>query len=87
MKDDRYYALELMMFAKHTVRDAAAIITETSTPLVRDVLLKQMQHDVQMHAAAFHYAHSRGIFPSYRREFLIRMDIQQGLKAVQAPIM
>ncbi|MRH44446.1 spore coat protein CotH [Aquibacillus halophilus] len=86
MKDDRFYALELLLAAKHIVKDASSVITETSTPLVREALLKQLNEMVHLHAKTFHYAHDKGIFPSYKRDLLIQMDIHQGFKAVHSSI-
>jgi spore coat protein F len=84
--DDRFYALELLLSAKTAVRDTAIAISETSTPYVREALLKSFHHNVMMHAQAFNYTLSRGITPSYTPELVIQNDFQNAQIALNLPV-
>ncbi|WP_426455064.1 spore coat protein [Paenibacillus sp. S-38] len=86
MIDDRYYALELLLTAKTAVRDTAIALSETSTPFVREALLKSFQQNVMAHAMAFGYTLSHGITPSYTPERVIQNDFELARIALQLPI-
>ncbi|MFC0213129.1 spore coat protein [Paenibacillus chartarius] len=86
MMDDRFYALELLLTAKTGIRDTAVAISETSTPSVRDVLLRQFEEEAQAHQTVFLYTLSRGLTPSYSPEQLIRNDFENAYMALQLPL-
>lgn len=86
MNHDRFYALDLLLSAKTSVRDAAVAITETSTPYVREALLNHFHENVMMHAAAFGYTLSTGLTPSYSPESVIRNDFENAHIALQMPV-
>jgi spore coat protein F len=86
VNNDRFYALELLLSAKTAVRDAAIAISETSTPYVREALLKQFHENVMMHATAFNYTLCIGLTPSYSPEHVIRNDFENAQIALQMPV-
>jgi spore coat protein F len=86
VNNDRFYALDLLLSAKTSVRDAAIAISESSTPYVREALLKQFHENVMMHAAAFNYTLGIGLTPSYSPESVIRNDFESAQIALQMPV-
>jgi spore coat protein F len=86
MTNDSIYALDLVLTAKIALKNTAIAISETSTPYIREALLKQFHQNVMAHAMAFQYTLSHGITPTYIPENLVQMDFQNALKALNMPI-
>jgi spore coat protein F len=86
MNNDPIYALDLVLMAKIAVKDTAIAISETSTPYIREALLKQFHQNVAAHATAFQYTLSQGITPTYVPEHLVQMDFRNAIVALKMPI-
>jgi spore coat protein F len=80
--DRMFYAGELLNFAKAGVRNFAVVITETATPALRAVFVKQMQQAIQLHAAIFNYMYERSFYPSYNLDQLLTNDVNLAQKAL-----
>ncbi|SNZ05833.1 spore coat protein F [Terribacillus aidingensis] len=81
--DTAFYAGDLLVFAKTSVRNYAIAITETATPVLRETLRKQLQRAIDTHAKVFAFMYSRGLYPSYNLERLLQSDIQNASKALK----
>jgi spore coat protein F len=86
MTNDRIYAIDLVLTAKIALKNTAIALSETSTPYIREALLKQFHQNLMAHAAAFQYTLSHGLTPTYRPENLVQMDFQHALMALNMPI-
>jgi spore coat protein F len=86
MTDDRFYAIDLVLTAKIALKNTAIALSETSTPYIREALLKQFHQNVMAHASAFQYTLSHGLTPTYRPEKLVQVDFQNALMALKMPI-
>lgn len=76
---------DLLMLAKTTVRYYAVAITETATPQLRDVLVKQLNTAIYLHAGVYHYMYDRGLYPSYDLDQLLMTDVNLANTALQMP--
>lgn len=82
-EDIGFYAGDLLGFAKTSVRSYAITITETATPRLREVLTRQINGAIQLHAQVFNYMYERGYYPSYDLNQLLKNDVQNVQKAIQ----
>jgi spore coat protein F len=80
-----FFAGDLLMLAKTTVRNYAIAITETATPALRAVLVKQINAAIGIHAAVFNYMYERDLYPSYNLEQLLANDVNLARTAMQMP--
>ncbi|WP_257000996.1 spore coat protein [Terribacillus saccharophilus] len=78
-----FYAGDLLVFAKTSVRNYAIAITETATPVLRETLRKQLQLAIDTHAKIFDYMYKRGLYPAYNFERLLQNDIRNANRALQ----
>lgn len=86
--EDRFAAGTLLGIAKKNgVHVEAWAITETSTPQVREALVRQLQTGIGLHAQIFSYMLSRGLYPSYHVEQEIQQDFKKNAQtALHMPI-
>lgn len=77
-----FYAAQLLIFAKTSVRNYAIAITETATPSLRATLKKQLNNAIDLHAKAFNFMYSRGLYPSYNLKQLLTNDVKNANKAL-----
>jgi spore coat protein F len=74
--DTGFFAGDLLGAAKTMVRNYAIAITETATPAVREVLTKQLNLAIQLHARVFYFMYERNEYPAYDLEQLLSNDIK-----------
>jgi spore coat protein F len=77
-----FFAGSLLGMAKIMVRSYAIAITETATPQLRQVLTKQINSAIQLHANAFNFMYERSFYPSYNLEQLLANDVQNAQRAL-----
>ncbi|MGF7086583.1 spore coat protein F [Kroppenstedtia sanguinis] len=77
-----YYAGQILGWAKSAVRNYAVALTETTTPVVHEVLLKQMVSAVQMHYLVFSFMYRRGMYPAHDLHQLLAGDLMRAKKAL-----
>lgn len=70
-----FYAGDLLALFKTAVRNYAIAITETATPALRNVLVKQLGNAIDLHAKAYYYMYERNYYPSYDLGQLLQNDI------------
>ena len=80
-----FQAGDLLALAKTAVRSYAIAITETATPALRQVLLKQMVASVHWHEMVYNYMYSRGLYPSYNLNQLLEGDLRNVHQALSMP--
>ncbi|MDC2941475.1 spore coat protein [Bacillus cereus] len=78
-----FYAGDLLGLAKTSVRNYAIAITETATPRLREVLTRQINGAIQLHAQVFNFMYERGYYPAYDLKQLLKNDVQNVQKAIQ----
>lgn len=81
-RDVGFYAGDLLGLAKTTVRNYAIAITETATPVLRMILVKQLNAAIELHARVYTYMYKRGLYPSYDLKKLINNDIKNAKRAL-----
>ncbi|EPY7702147.1 MULTISPECIES: spore coat protein CotF [Bacillus cereus group] len=81
--DTGFYAGDLLGLAKTSVRNYAIAVTETATPRLREVLTRQINGAIQLHAQVFNFMYERGYYPAYDLKQLLKNDIQNVQKAIQ----
>ncbi|MGA5662971.1 spore coat protein [Bacillus bombysepticus] len=82
-EDLGFYAGDLLGLAKTAVRNYAIAITETATPRLREVLSRQLNAAIQLHAQVFYYMYEHGYYPSYDLNQLLKSDVHNVQKAIQ----
>lgn len=82
-RDAGFYSGELLGFAKTAVRNYSIAITETATPLLREVLSKQLEKAIETHAKVFSYMYKRSYYPSYDLKKLFEADVRNAEKALR----
>ncbi|MCY7781848.1 MULTISPECIES: spore coat protein CotF [unclassified Bacillus (in: firmicutes)] len=80
--DNPFYSGDLLGFAKTSVRSYAIAITETATPQLRNVLVKQLNAAIQLHAQVYRYMYQHGYYPSYNLAELLRNDVRNANRAI-----
>jgi hypothetical protein len=83
---DPVYAGDLLGYAKASIRNTAAALTETATPQVRKMLTQHLRHAIHLHAKVFHYMSARGLYPAYHPERVIQNDFRSAKMALAAPV-
>ncbi|CAH0346817.1 spore coat protein [Bacillus sp. CECT 9360] len=82
MYGDGFLAGDLLAFAKSSVRNYAVAITETATPMLREVLKKQLNGAVKVHERIFNYMYQKGLYPAYDLNKLLENDVKLARKAL-----
>lgn len=77
-----FYAGDLLAFLKTAVRNLAIAITETATPALRAVLVKQLNSAIQAHSTIYNYMYKRGYYPSYDLNRLLQNDVTLANRAL-----
>ncbi|MFD1395962.1 spore coat protein [Kroppenstedtia eburnea] len=77
-----YYAGQILGWAKSAVRNYAVALTETTTPILHQVLLKQMVSAVQMHYMVFSFMYRRGMYPAHDLHQLLAGDLMRAKTAL-----
>lgn len=80
-----FYSGALLAASKTAIRNYAVAITETATPALRAVLVKQMCSIIHLHEQVFEYMYQRGYYPSYDLEKLLQNDIKNAQSALNMP--
>ncbi|TYS08975.1 spore coat protein [Bacillus subtilis] len=80
--DNPFYSGDLLVLAKTSVRNYAIAITETATPQLRNVLVKQLNAAIKWHAQVFQYMYQRGYYPAYNLSELLKNDVRNAHKAL-----
>ncbi|MCY8175788.1 spore coat protein [Bacillus inaquosorum] len=80
--DDPFYSGDLLGFAKTSVRSYAIAITETATPQLRNILVKQLNAAIQLHAQVFQYMYQHGYYPAYNLSELLKNDVRNANRAL-----
>ncbi|WP_072332973.1 MULTISPECIES: spore coat protein [unclassified Paenibacillus] len=86
MPDDdatAFYAAHLLIFAKTAVRNYAIAITETATPNLRQLLQKQLNQTIKLHGDAYQFMYTRGLYPSYDLNLLLKNDQKNANSAIK----
>ncbi|MED1741990.1 spore coat protein [Bacillus swezeyi] len=80
---DLYFdAGDLLVLVKTTVRNYAIAITETATPELRRVLVKQINTVIKLHEQVFYYMYQKGLYPAYNLAELLKADAMHAQKAI-----
>ncbi|MEF3306775.1 spore coat protein [Paenibacillus sp. GYB003] len=77
-----FFAGDLLGMAKTLVRSYAIAITETATPRLREVLQKQINGAIQLHANVYYFMLQRSYYPSYDLDQLLANDKRNALRAL-----
>lgn len=77
-----YYAGNLLAMEKTSVRSTAAAITETTTPMLRQVLTGQLMDAIHLHATIFNYMYQQGMYPSHDLNRLLSNDLRNARRAL-----
>ncbi|MFC4320420.1 spore coat protein [Litchfieldia salsa] len=80
--DKAFYAGDLLGFLKASVRNYAIAITETATPELKAVLIKQLQRAIKGHTQVFNYMYQRGMYPAYDLGQLLNNDVMLAKQAL-----
>ncbi|MGY0694917.1 spore coat protein [Virgibacillus sp. FSP13] len=78
-----FYAGDLLILSKTSVKTYAAAITETATPMLRETLTKHLQKAIQAHAKIFSYMYDKGLYPAYNLEKLLKNDLKNAHMALE----
>lgn len=81
--DTGFFSGDLLGFAKTAVRNYSIAITETATPMLREVLNKQLQRAIETHAKVYSFMFERGYYPSYDLEKLLQNDVRLARGAME----
>lgn len=78
-----FYAGDLLILSKTSVKTYAAAITETATPVLRETLNKHLQKAIESHAKVFSYMFEKGLYPAYDLEKLLNNDLKNAHMALE----
>ncbi|MCY7769448.1 spore coat protein [Bacillus haynesii] len=80
---DLYFdAGDLLVLTKTTVRNYAIAITETATPELRRVFVKQINAAIKLHEQIFYFMYQKGLYPAYNLVELLKGDAMHAQKAI-----
>ncbi|WP_052343581.1 spore coat protein [Bacillus massiliigorillae] len=68
--------------SKTAVKNYAAAITETATPVLREILIKHLKN---WHAKIFNYMYEKGLYPAYDLKKLLQNEVNTATKALEMP--
>ena len=77
-----FYAGDLLVLSKTSVRNYAIAITETATPQVRETLTNHLQKAIQCHADVFNFMYENGMYPAYDLQKLLENDMDNANMAI-----
>lgn len=77
-----FYAGDLLGLSKTCVKNYAAAITETATPVLRETLTKHLQKAIKLHSDVFEFMYENGLYPAYNLEKLLTNDVRNAKKAL-----
>lgn len=80
--DHAFFASDLLAFSKTEVRNYAIAITETATPMLREILKKHLEMAIKCHERIFKYMYENGLYPSYDLQNLLQHDVNLAQKAL-----
>ncbi|WP_035690068.1 spore coat protein [Bacillus atrophaeus] len=80
--DTPFYSGDLLGFAKTSVRSYAIAITETATPQLRIVLVKQLNAAIKWHEQVFNYMYEHGYYPAYNLADLLKNNVKNARRAI-----
>ncbi|PLS16758.1 spore coat protein [Bacillus sp. M6-12] len=75
-EEEVFLASDLLGTAKVAVRNYAIAITETATPMLREVLTRHLVAAIKWHEQVFLYTYKKGIYPSYDLQQLLMNDLK-----------
>lgn len=81
-EDLPFYAGDLLALAKTSVRNYAIAVTETATPMLREVLTKHLLAAVKLHGMVYQYMYQKGMYNSYDLTQLLQNDVNLAQKAL-----
>ncbi|OLS37835.1 spore coat protein [Bacillus sp. MRMR6] len=81
-EDIGFYAGDLLSLMKTMIRNLGIAITETSTPALRAVLVKQQTGAIKGQERIYNYMYKKGLYPSYDLGQLLGNDIAMAQKAL-----
>ncbi|MCP8618131.1 spore coat protein [Salirhabdus salicampi] len=73
---------DLLAFMKTGVRNYAIAITETATPKLKEVLIKQLNSCIQLHDQVYRFMYKKGLYPSYDINKLFENDLKLAKQAL-----
>lgn len=77
-----FFAGNLLVFAKCSVRNYAIAITEAATPQVREALNTHLQRCIELHGKVFYYMYEHSYYPAYNLQQLLANDMNLAHKAM-----
>ncbi|NNU84882.1 spore coat protein [Geobacillus sp. BMUD] len=80
--DRALHAGDLLGFSKTAVRNYAAAITETATPVLRKTFVRHLLKAIETHEKAFNYMYERGHYSAYDLAQLLHNDVRNAQKAL-----
>lgn len=81
--DAGFFSGDLLSVSKAAVKNYAGAITETATPELREVFVRQMQGVIDIHTMVFDYMYKKGFYPAYDLEKLLKGDVKNAKKALK----
>lgn len=78
-----FYAGDLLLLAKTSVRNYSIAITETASYSLRKTLKKQLNAAIDWHERIFLYMFNRGLYPAYNLQELIANDLKNVKRALE----
>lgn len=79
----KFAAGNLLEAAKSGIKNTSIALTETSTPYVREVLTKQLNQEIQLHAKIFDYMISKGQYPSFNIDQMIEHNLKNAYQVLE----
>ncbi|MDF2947558.1 MAG: spore coat protein [Bacillales bacterium] len=79
---DTFFAADLLAFTKSAVRNYSVAITETATPMLKDVLVRQLNTGIDAHTKIFNYIEENGNYPSYELNRMLQNDMNLAQQAL-----
>lgn len=73
---------DLLAFTKTGIRNYAIAITETATPALKEMLVKQMLKCIKLHDLIYRYMYNKGHYPSYNLNKLFENDLKLANEAL-----
>ncbi|GAA4834746.1 spore coat protein [Paenibacillus vulneris] len=79
---DQVIANDMLISAKSGIKSYAAALSETSTPEVRQILRKQLDHAIMAHEQISNYMIQNGFYHPTQVKQQIQLDIQNAQTAL-----
>lgn len=71
---DQVIATDLLLAAKNGIKSLSVAVTETASPDVRQVLVKQLNDSIGFHAAVTDYMMNKGYYHPYNVSEQLQVD-------------